>query len=36
MNSGAGLIGADPTHAAEVISGWGFAADAGHPHAGRA
>ena len=25
MNSGAGLIGADPTHAAEVISGWGFA-----------
>ena len=25
MNSGAGLIGADPVHAAEVISGWGFA-----------
>src|SRR5208282_212391 len=25
MNSSAGLIGADPTHAAEVISGWGFA-----------
>ncbi len=24
MNSGAGLIGADPTHAAQVISGWGF------------
>jgi len=24
MNSGAGLIGADPAHAAEVISGWGF------------
>ena len=25
MNSGAGLIGADPAHAAQVISGWGFA-----------
>ncbi len=25
MNSSAGLIGADPAHAAEVISGWGFA-----------
>jgi carbon starvation protein CstA len=25
MNSGAGLIGVDPAHAAEVISGWGFA-----------
>ena len=25
MNSGAGLIGTDPAHAAEVISGWGFA-----------
>jgi carbon starvation protein len=25
MNSAAGLIGADPAHAAEVISGWGFA-----------
>jgi carbon starvation protein len=25
MNSGAGLIGADPAHAAEVITGWGFA-----------
>ena len=25
MNSGAGLIGTDPVHAAEVISGWGFA-----------
>jgi carbon starvation protein len=25
MNSGAGLIGAEPTHAAEVITGWGFA-----------
>jgi carbon starvation protein len=24
MNSGAGLIGTDPVHAAEVISGWGF------------
>src|SRR5271157_3597741 len=24
MNSGAGLIGADSAHAAEVISGWGF------------
>ena len=25
LNSGAGLIGTDPAHAAEVISGWGFA-----------
>ena len=25
MNSGAGLIGTDPAHAAEVISSWGFA-----------
>jgi len=25
MNSSAGLIGVDPAHAAEVISGWGFA-----------
>jgi carbon starvation protein len=25
MNSSAGLIGTDPAHAAEVISGWGFA-----------
>ncbi len=25
MNSSAALIGADPAHAAEVISGWGFA-----------
>src|SRR5208282_2896241 len=25
MNSGAGLIGTDPAHAAEVITGWGFA-----------
>jgi carbon starvation protein len=25
MNSGAGLIGADPAHAAEVITNWGFA-----------
>jgi carbon starvation protein len=24
MNSGAGLIGADPAHAAEVITSWGF------------
>jgi carbon starvation protein len=24
MNSGAGLIGADPAHAAQVITGWGF------------
>ena len=24
MNSGAALIGTDPTHAAEVITGWGF------------
>jgi carbon starvation protein len=24
MNSGAGLIGADPVHAAQVISSWGF------------
>jgi carbon starvation protein len=24
MNSGAGLIGTDPAHAAEVITGWGF------------
>ena len=25
MNSGVGLIGTDPAHAAEVITGWGFA-----------
>ena len=25
MNSGAALIGTDPAHAAEVITGWGFA-----------
>ena len=30
MNSGAGLIGTDPAHAAQVISGLGLHRDAGH------